>query len=79
MKTAIVYDSITGNTALLARALQQEVPEGVAAHYKELSKNASDCIGCKDCEDRCPFHVTVAERMEKTRRLFEKSNCSSRK
>ena len=52
--------------------MQQEVPEGVAAHYKELSKNASDCIGCKDCEDRCPFHVTVAERMEKTRRLFEK-------
>lgn len=50
--------------------MQQEVPATVRAHYQELSANASDCIGCKGCESRCPFHVPVAERMEKARELF---------
>ena len=50
--------------------MQEEVPATVRAHYQELSANASDCIGCKSCESRCPFHVSVAERMEKARVIF---------
>ena len=50
--------------------MQKEIPGTVRAHYQELKANASDCIGCKGCESRCPFHVSVAERMEKTRELF---------
>lgn len=50
--------------------MQDEVPATVRAHYQGLKANAADCIGCKSCESRCPFHVPVAERMEKTRRLF---------
>ena len=50
--------------------MQLEVPATVRAHYQELSANASDCIGCKSCESRCPFHVSVAERMEKARVIF---------
>ena len=51
--------------------MQDEVPGTVRAHYKELTVNASDCIGCKSCESRCPFHVPVAERMEKAREIFK--------
>lgn len=50
--------------------MQEEVPATVRAHYQDLKANASDCIGCKSCESRCPFHVPVAERMERTRELF---------
>ena len=49
---------------------QPEVPESVRAHYASLEHTASECIGCRGCEDRCPFGVEVAERMEKTAELF---------
>ena len=38
--------------------------------YQALEKHAGDCIGCRGCEERCPFRVPVAERMEKTRDMF---------
>ena len=50
--------------------MQEEIPGTVRAHYGELLANATDCIGCKGCEDRCPFHVPIAERMQKTKELF---------
>ena len=31
---------------------------------------ASECIACHACESRCPFGVPIAERMEKTAKLF---------
>ena len=49
---------------------QKSVPESVLEHYKALSHTASECIGCKGCESRCPFGVEVAARMEKTAELF---------
>ncbi|MBS6645236.1 MAG: aldo/keto reductase [Clostridiaceae bacterium] len=50
--------------------MQDEVPSAVRAHYECLSANANDCIGCRGCEERCPFGVKVAERMEKAGELF---------
>ncbi len=49
-----------------------EVPESVRAHYTSLGHTASECIGCRGCEERCPFGVPVAERMVKTAELFGK-------
>lgn len=46
------------------------VPGTVKAHYEGLSAHGSDCIGCGDCEARCPFHVRVIERMEKAAEIF---------
>ena len=34
-------------------------------HYTSLSRHASDCIKCGDCEPRCPFHVQIIKEMEK--------------
>ncbi len=50
--------------------MQEDVPGTVRAHYGQLAANAADCIGCKTCEGRCPFHVPVAERMQKAKALF---------
>ncbi len=50
--------------------MHKEVPGTVRAHYGQLEANAADCIGCKGCESRCPFHVPIAERMQKTKELF---------
>ena len=49
---------------------QPEVPESVRAHYRALEHSAGECIGCQDCESRCPFGVKIAGRMEKARALF---------
>lgn len=51
--------------------MQEEIPATVRAHYTSLSANASDCIGCQACETRCPFGVSIAERMEKAAQLFQ--------
>jgi len=49
---------------------QATVPESVSEHYKALEHTASECIGCKGCESRCPFGVKIADRMTKTAELF---------
>ena len=51
-------------------SMQPEVPDTVRAHYNALSHHADECVGCKGCENRCPFGVPVAERMKKAAELF---------
>ncbi len=52
-------------------ALQQEtVPESIRSHYAGLGTTASACIGCQSCEARCPFGVTIAQRMTEAQKLF---------
>lgn len=50
--------------------MQPEVPATVREHYLSLDGKASECIGCRACEERCPFGVSIAERMEKAAALF---------
>ena len=50
--------------------VQESIPESVAQHYKALKHTASECIGCKGCESRCPFGVEVADRMRQVAELF---------
>lgn len=51
--------------------MQEETPESIKSHYHELKVNANDCIHCKSCEKRCPFHVKISEKMEKAAKLFK--------
>ena len=50
--------------------MQSEVPESIKAHYELLEHHASECVGCKGCESRCPFGVSVADRMVRAAELF---------
>ena len=50
--------------------MQPEVPAALKAHYDGLSANGRDCVGCKGCEERCPFGVAVSGRMEQAADLF---------
>lgn len=51
--------------------MQEDVPASVQEHYDALESHASDCIACGACESRCPFQVSVIERMKKAAALFE--------
>lgn len=50
--------------------MQDEMPASIRAHYEALDATASDCVGCADCEPRCPFGVPIASRMEQAAALF---------
>ncbi len=50
--------------------MQPEVPAAVREHYLALEQRAGACIGCQNCESRCPFGVKIAQRMKKTAELF---------
>ena len=38
---------------------------------QELYYDAAKCIGCGGCEERCPFGVKIAERMQRTAEYFK--------
>ncbi len=67
---AVGIDIATVNKFADLALMQEEVPEGVRAHYEALAAHAGDCIGCQLCEPRCPFGVPVAARMQETAQLF---------
>ena len=39
-------------------------------HYYGLTRNVSDCAGCGNCVQRCPFHVDVKTRMKGIAQFF---------
>lgn len=51
-------------------AAQGEIPETVREHYRALTHHASECIGCSQCEQRCPFGVEVVEAMRRAAGKF---------
>ena len=51
-------------------SIQPEVPAALREHYRVLEHHADECIGCQSCEERCPFGVEIAARMQKAASLF---------
>ncbi len=47
-----------------------KISEEVKAQYKALEHKAGECIHCGKCEPRCPFSVSIQERMDKAKELF---------
>ena len=50
--------------------MQPTVPASLREHYQALSVKADACVACGGCESRCPFGVSVIERMKKAAELF---------
>jgi predicted aldo/keto reductase-like oxidoreductase len=50
---------------------QQQMTAALQAAYNALPTNASDCIECGDCMERCPFDVDVISKMREAVELFE--------
>ena len=40
------------------------------ARYSTLSVKASACIGCGDCESRCPYNLPIREMLKKAKAVF---------
>ena len=43
--------------------IHDEVPQSVQEHYNNLTYDATECIACGECEDRCPFNVKIVDIM----------------
>ncbi len=50
---------------------QQQMTAALRTTYDALPANASDCIECGDCMERCPFDVDVISKMREAVELFE--------
>ena len=50
--------------------IRDEVPDSLRQHYLALDVLADECIACQNCEERCPFGVKIAEKMEKSCSAF---------
>jgi predicted aldo/keto reductase-like oxidoreductase len=57
-----------GQTIRLFELAQQGAD--VRSVYEAMSANASDCIQCGACEERCPFGVQVIDKMTQAAELF---------
>ena len=38
--------------------------------YNAMAMKAGDCIGCGECEKRCPYHLPIREMMQKVKEHF---------
>lgn len=52
--------------------LDKKPADSVLGHYISLESTAEECLQCGACEERCPFHVNVIERMERAVKTFGK-------
>jgi hypothetical protein len=60
-----------GRTIRLFEMAQIELTHQIKTSYYSMTKNASDCIQCGSCMERCPFEVDVISKMEQTSRFFK--------
>ncbi|MGQ9609212.1 MAG: aldo/keto reductase [bacterium] len=59
-----------GQTIRLFEMAQNGLTTEIRDAYNAMKKNASDCIQCGNCEERCPFDVEVIPKMEQAEKLF---------
>lgn len=61
---------VAAATRLLDAARGAAPSPSLAAEYAKLPAKAASCVGCGDCEARCPFGVGVRENMRRAAELF---------
>lgn len=58
----------------IARIDLTNIPPSIRSHYLSLNHIGSDCVGCGNCENRCPFSVPIIKNMEEAERLLGKNS-----
>lgn len=59
-----------GQTIRLFEIAQGCLTDDIKTAYNAMSRNASDCVQCGTCMDRCPFEVDVISKMEQADKVF---------
>jgi hypothetical protein len=59
-----------GQTIRLLEIAQHNMTPELKVDYGSMESDASDCMECGACEERCPFDVSVIEKMEMASRMF---------
>jgi predicted aldo/keto reductase-like oxidoreductase len=59
-----------GDVMRLLDTAERSKSTKITTAYRALEKNASDCTGCGDCTERCPFGVSVVDRMNRAVEVF---------
>jgi len=59
-----------GQTIRLFEMAQNGITQEIRSAYNAMQKNASDCVQCGSCEERCPFGVEVIAKMEQANKVF---------
>lgn len=54
----------------IARLDEANVPPAIRSHYLQLAHSGNECIACRRCEARCPFHVPIVENMRSAVSIF---------
>ena len=49
---------------------EKNIPALVSAQYQVLKHKAHECVNCGNCEERCPFSVSVMQNMKRATELF---------
>jgi len=65
-----LQDFPMGRQEMPGAPLHYELTVEVRASYAELESDASDCIACGQCSERCPFGVDVIAKMREAVDLF---------
>lgn len=55
----------------IVRLDPEHVSPSVRSHYNSLESSGKDCIGCGNCEERCPFEVPVIKNMADAAEIFK--------
>jgi predicted aldo/keto reductase-like oxidoreductase len=67
----VEIDIATVNKYLdIARLDEANIPPSIRSHYAGLANSGRDCIGCGNCESRCPFGVHIIDNMAAAAKLF---------
>ena len=48
-----------------------DMKEWAVGRYKNLAKNASDCVECGICESRCPYNLPIRKMLKRVVETFE--------
>ena len=59
-------------TSRLIDAARQEITPALREAYRQLAADASACLACGDCMERCPFQVDVVAKMRGGAAAFAK-------